>query len=249
MAITGAIGRLIQAAAANQTEIVAQGRGSSSAQAFYKRNNRWTEGLLSAARSVAWATTTLIETADGVISGTKSLDQLIVASNEVAAATAQLVQASRVKSAFMSKTQEKLEAAAKAVTEACKALVKQVKAITAQQTLNREDVPDYANMGNQEFKIREMEAQVSIVTLERELTDARRQLANMRKSGYVGFLPRAVSYLILRASTTTRRQRESMAQRTISLVSPLLGTEPSMCITRQTDFTMNTSRPSAYLLR
>jgi hypothetical protein len=158
LAITSAIGRLIQAATASQQEIVAQGRGSSSAQAFYKRNNRWTEGLISAAKAVAWATTHLIETADGVISGTKTLEQLIVASNEVAAATAQLVQASRVKAAFMSKTQEKLEAAAKAVTDACKALVKQVKAITASQAQARHEGLDYGGMASHEFKLRESTA-------------------------------------------------------------------------------------------
>ena len=78
----------------------------------------------------------------------------------LAAATAQLVQASRVKSSLMSKTQEKLEIAAKAVTDACRALVKQVKAITAKQMLGKEDGLDYSTMPNQEFKIREMEAQV-----------------------------------------------------------------------------------------
>jgi hypothetical protein len=67
----------------------------------------------------------LIETVDGrVPSGTHSLEQLIVASNEVASATAQLVAASRVKANLMSKMQERLKVAAKVVTEACKALVK-----------------------------------------------------------------------------------------------------------------------------
>lgn len=130
MAITNAIARLIKAATDSQQEIVSQGKGSSTTQQFYKRNNRWTEGLISAAKSVAFATNLLIESADGVLSGTHSLEQLIVASNEVAAATAQLVAASRVKANLMSKTQEKLEIAAKAVTEACRALVRQVKAST-----------------------------------------------------------------------------------------------------------------------
>lgn len=152
LAITNAIGRLIKAATDSQQEIVAQGRGSSTSQAFYKRNNRWTEGLISAAKAVALATTFLIETADGVIHGTKSLEQLIVASNEVASATAQLVQASRVKAELMSKTQENLELAAKAVTEACKALVKQVKAITAKQ-LEQSDDADYDRMAAHEFKV------------------------------------------------------------------------------------------------
>ena len=182
LAITNAIARLIKAATDSQQEIVAQGKGSSTTQQFYKRNNRWTEGLISAARAVAFATNLLIESADGVLSGTHSLEQLIVASNEVAAATAQLVAASRVKANLMSKTQERLELAAKAVTEACKALVKQVKAISAKQT--QEEEVDYKNMAAFEFKQREMEQQVEILRLEKELGAARHRLGAMRRAGY-----------------------------------------------------------------
>ncbi|KAF8078852.1 ANTH domain-containing protein [Lyophyllum atratum] len=182
MAITNAISRLIKAATDSQQEIVAQGKGSSTMQQFYKRNNRWTEGLISAAKAVAFATNLLIESADGVLSGTHSLEQLIVASNEVAAATAQLVAASRVKANLMSKTQERLEAAAKAVTEACKALVRQVKAVSARQS-EEEDV-DYKNMAVLEFKRREMEQQVEILKLEKDLGAARHRLGAMRRAGY-----------------------------------------------------------------
>lgn len=182
LAITNAIARLIQAATESQQEIVAQGRGSSTKQQFYKRNNRWTEGLISAAKSVAFATNLLIESADGVLSGTHSLEQLIVASNEVAAATAQLVAASRVKASLMSKTQERLELAAKAVTEACKALVRQVKAISAKEA--EDDVTDYKNMAVLEFKRREMEQQVEILKLEKDLNTARHRLGAMRRAGY-----------------------------------------------------------------
>jgi len=182
MAITNAIARLIKAATDSQQEIVKEGRGSSSSQQFYKRNNRWTEGLISAAKSVAFSTNLLIESADGVLSGTHSLEQLIVASNEVAAATAQLVAASRVKANLMSKTQERLELAAKAVTEACRALVRQVKAITAKQSQN--DLPDYQNMAVMEFKRQEMEQQVEILKLEKDLGAARHRLGAMRRAGY-----------------------------------------------------------------
>lgn len=182
MAITNAIARLIQAATESQQEIVAQGRGSSTKQQFLKRNNRWTEGLISAAKAVAFATNLLIESADGVLSGTHSLEQLIVASNEVAAATAQLVAASRVKASLMSKTQERLELAAKAVTEACKALVRQVKAVSSKQA--EEDTTDYKNMAVLEFKRREMEQQVEILKLEKELGAARHRLGAMRRAGY-----------------------------------------------------------------
>ncbi|KAF5312824.1 hypothetical protein D9619_002944 [Psilocybe cf. subviscida] len=182
MAITNAISRLIKAATDSQQEIVAQGKGSSTTQQFYKRNNRWTEGLISAAKAVAFATNLLIESADGVLSGTHSLEQLIVASNEVAAATAQLVAASRVKANLMSNTQERLELAAKAVTAACKALVRQVKAVSAKQA-EEEDV-DYKNMAVLEFKRAEMEQQVEILKLEKDLGAARHRLGAMRRAGY-----------------------------------------------------------------
>ncbi|KAJ7070840.1 ANTH domain-containing protein [Mycena amicta] len=182
MAITNAIARLIKAATDSQREIVNEGKGSSSKQQFYKRNNRWTEGLISAAKSVAFATNLLIESADGVLSGTHSLEQLIVSSNEVVAATAQLVAASRVKASLMSKTQERLELAAKGVTEACRALVRQVKAVSAKQA--QEDDVDYKSMASLEFKKREMEQQVEILKLEKDLGAARHRLGAMRRAGY-----------------------------------------------------------------
>ncbi|KAF9348500.1 sla2 Src-like adaptor 2 [Mortierella sp. AD094] len=184
MAMMQAIGHLIKCATISQQEIVAQGRGASTNAAFYKKNNRWTEGLISAAKSVAMATTLLVETADGVISKTHSMEQLLVASNEVAAATAQLVAASRVKATFLSKAQDNLERASKAVTEASRALVRAVKAIMEREMKQREAEVDYQNMNAHEFKIKEMTQQVEILKLEKELTLARRVLGEMRKVSY-----------------------------------------------------------------
>lgn len=151
IAVTNAIANLIKAATASQQEIVKEGRGSSlSKSQFYKKNNRWTEGLISAAKAVANSTNLLIETADGVIGGRNSPEQLIVASNDVAASTAQLVAASRVKASFMSKTQERLEEASKAVTGACRSLVKQVQAIIDSRA-NGEEVVDYSKLSKHEF--------------------------------------------------------------------------------------------------
>jgi huntingtin-interacting protein 1-related protein len=160
IAVTNAIARLIKAATASQQEIVREGKGTSSRAAFYKKHNRWTEGLISAAKAVANSTNLLIETADGVISGRNSPEQLIVASNDVAASTAQLVAASRVKASLMSKTQENLEAASRAVTSACRGLVRQVQDIIAMR--NREDgeAVDYDKLTSHELKTREMEQQV-----------------------------------------------------------------------------------------
>ncbi|KAI9795492.1 MAG: sla2 Src-like adaptor 2 [Piccolia ochrophora] len=184
IAVTNAIAQLIKAATASQQEIVREGRGSSSRTAFYKKNNRWTEGLISAAKAVATSTNMLIETADGVISGRNSPEQLIVASNDVAASTAQLVAASRVKATFMSKTQDRLESASKAVTNACRSLVRQVQDIISQRNRDENEVVDYAKLSGHEFKVREMEQQVEILQLENNLAQARQRLGEMRKVSY-----------------------------------------------------------------
>ncbi|KAJ5538007.1 hypothetical protein N7494_007486 [Penicillium frequentans] len=167
IAVTNAIAELIKAATETQQEIVREGRGSSSRTAFYKKNNRWTEGLISAAKAVAGSTNTLIETADGVISGRNSPEQLIVASNDVAASTAQLVAASRVKATFMSKTQDRLETASK-----------------AEKHSGDNEAEDYTTLSSHEFKVREMEQQVEILQLENNLARARTRLGEMRKISY-----------------------------------------------------------------
>ncbi|KAK9703390.1 sla2 Src-like adaptor 2 [Basidiobolus ranarum] len=66
-AMTQAIVNLVRCAHASQQEIVDQGRGSLSKNAYYKKNSRWTEGLISAAQGVSSATNTLVEVANGVI--------------------------------------------------------------------------------------------------------------------------------------------------------------------------------------
>lgn len=162
IAVTNAIAQLIKAATASQQEIVQQGRGSSMSKAqFYKKNNRWTEGLISASKAVARSTNMLIETADGVLSDRNSPEQLIVASNDVAASTAQLVAASRVKASFMSKSQERLEECSKAVTSACRGLVKQVQGIIESRQKDGDEDVDYAQLSGHDFKVRQMEQQVS----------------------------------------------------------------------------------------
>ncbi|KAF3930254.1 hypothetical protein ABW20_dc0105945 [Dactylellina cionopaga] len=184
IAVTTAIAALIKAATDSQREIVAQGKGGGSRTAFYKRNNRWTEGLISAAKAVATSTNLLIETADGVIVGRNKLEQLIVACNDVTASTAQLVAASRVKATFASKTQDRLEGASKTVNAACRALVSQVQKIIAARDQAENDM-DYNKLSSHELKIQEMEKQVEILQLQNSLERARKDLGEMRKISYI----------------------------------------------------------------
>jgi len=183
LAITTAIANLIKCASESQKEIVAHGSESGTKGAFYKKNNKWSEGLLSAAKAVAHATTYLVEGADGLVSGTHSVEQLIVAANEVGVATTQLVAAARVKAIPFSKTQDKLEDAAVAVREATKQLVKSAKE-AAQKSSESRIHDEMKSMSSHQFKVVEMEQQVRILELEKDLQNARFKLASIRKQGY-----------------------------------------------------------------
>jgi DNA polymerase IIIc chi subunit len=61
-------------------------------------------------------------------------------------------------------------------------LVRQVKTIS--QQAGDDDATDYKAMPSHEFKVREMEQQVEILKLEKDLGAARRRLGEMRRAGY-----------------------------------------------------------------
>lgn len=182
--MTSAIGNLIKRAIETQQEILLHGKHSGlSEEAFYKQNSVWTNGLISAAQAVATATLMLVETADGVIKGTHSLEQLVVASNGVAAATAQLVTASRVKAVPQSVAQPLLEIAAKAVSDVNRHLVDSVYSQTYKSDLAANEYVDAPSTVSAQ-KVREMNKQVEILELEKNLELARRDLSMLRKSSY-----------------------------------------------------------------
>lgn len=187
--IIDAVVFLIKSATDSQREIVAKTKGSDqSPRDFYKKNSRWTEGLISASKAVAGATNVLIQTADGVLKETNSHEQLIVASNEVAASTAQLVAASRVKANFTSQTQDNLEIASSKVSNSCKYLVAQVQKLLEKELNSHKDKHgneiDLSKLTPYEGKTIEMEQQVEILKLENKLNAARRRLGDIRKHGY-----------------------------------------------------------------
>lgn len=181
-AVTDAVAILIAAAAELQREIVQKLKGQMAPTEFYRKNSRWTEGLLSAAKAVAGATNILIQSADGVLKDNNTHEQLIVALNEVAASTAQLVAALRVKATFVSATQDNLELALSLVSQACKALVSKVQSLLAKE-LDDFNV-DLDRLTPYEGKTIEMEQQVEILQLENKLATARKRLGEIRKHGY-----------------------------------------------------------------
>ncbi|KAF7139738.1 hypothetical protein CNMCM5793_007673 [Aspergillus hiratsukae] len=90
----------------------------------------------------------------------------------------------RVKATFMSKMQDHLDAASKAVGAACCALVRQVQDIISERNRDEGETVDYAKLSSQEFKVREMEQQVEILQLENSLARARQRLGGMPKISY-----------------------------------------------------------------
>lgn len=183
LAITKAISELLTAATETQIDIVNRGKGSDSRREFYKKNSRWTEGLISASKAVAGATNILIQTADGVLKDSNSYEQVIVACNEVTSSTAQLVAASRVKAGAMSKVQDRLETSSSRVNSECKNLVSKVKSLISEKG-SQDNAVDLSKLTTYEGKTLEMEQQVEILKLENSLSAARKRLAEIRKYGY-----------------------------------------------------------------
>ncbi|KAK3598340.1 hypothetical protein CHS0354_026598 [Potamilus streckersoni] len=165
-----------------QKEIIAQGRGTSSVTEFYKKNHRWTEGLLSAAKAVGWAATTLMESADKVMKGEGKLEELIVCSQEIAASTAQLVVSSRVKAQKGSKCMQKVSEASKEVSSATGKVVASVK--TGSQIIEEQTLMDFSKLPLMQTKMQEMQLQVHVLELEKELEQERYKLGEIRKRHY-----------------------------------------------------------------
>ncbi|MEQ2298100.1 hypothetical protein AMECASPLE_001758 [Ameca splendens] len=177
-----AIRMLVIASTDLQKEIVDSGRGAASIREFYARNSRWTEGLISAAKAVGWGATELVESADKVVLHTGKYEELIVCSHEIAASTAQLVAASKVKADRSSKRLGVLQQASRHVNEMAANVVASTK--TGQGNLEDKDPMDFSGMSLIKLKKEEMESQVKVLELETQLENERLRLGELRKKHY-----------------------------------------------------------------
>jgi huntingtin interacting protein 1 len=177
-----AIRILVKKARLLQAEIVAQGKGTASAKEFYKRNHQWTDGFISAAKAVAAAAKFLLTAADKVVSSNGKLEHMVVAAQEIAASTAQLVVASRVKADRNSNNLQQLTHASKGVTVATGTVVATVK--DCSQLIDENEELDTTNLTLHQAKTLEMESQVRVLELEKELEQERNRLMALRKHHY-----------------------------------------------------------------
>uniref|UniRef100_A0A182NNG3 4-hydroxyphenylpyruvate dioxygenase n=1 Tax=Anopheles dirus TaxID=7168 RepID=A0A182NNG3_9DIPT len=178
-----AIRILVQKSRLLQSEIVALGKGTASAKEFYKRNHQWTEGLISAAKSVAQGANFLVTAANKTVAGgAKHQLDLVVAAQEIAACTAQLVVASRVKAPRSSVNLTALGTASKNVTQATGIVVATAK--DCSQRLEDSQDLDLGTLTVHQAKTKEMEIQVKVLELEQALQVERMRLASFRKKNY-----------------------------------------------------------------
>ncbi|XP_065063830.1 talin-like isoform X3 [Rhopilema esculentum] len=179
-AITGAASALVKAAASAQRELVASGRVCSPSSDPHD-DGQWSQGLVSAARMVAAATGSLCEAANAAVQGNASEEKLIASAKAVANSTAQLLLACRVKADPTSLTQKRLQAAGNQIKRAADNLVKAAQGAAVFTDVEVEVTLSTRLTGG----IRqEIEAQEEILRKEKELEDARKRLAHIRKARY-----------------------------------------------------------------
>uniref|UniRef100_A0A5F8G6N4 Huntingtin interacting protein 1 related n=1 Tax=Monodelphis domestica TaxID=13616 RepID=A0A5F8G6N4_MONDO len=177
-----AIRLLVTTSTSLQKEIVESGRGAATQQEFYAKNSRWTEGLISASKAVGWGATQLVESADKVVLHTGKYEELIVCSHEIAASTAQLVAASKVKADKNSRNLSRLQECSRAVNEMAANVVASTK--SGQEQIEDRDTMDFSGMSLIKLKKEEMETQVKVLELEKTLENERRRLGELRKRHY-----------------------------------------------------------------
>ncbi|XP_066270426.1 talin-1-like isoform X8 [Branchiostoma lanceolatum] len=178
--IAAATSALVKAASTAQRELVAQGKvGASRAMAY--DDGQWSQGLISAARMVAAATGSLCEAANEMVQGLASEEKLISSAKQVAASTAQLLVACKVKADPDSEAMRRLQQAGNRVKHASEELVKaaqQAAAIEEEERnieLSKRRVPTIAM---------EIQAQEEILRKERALEEARKNLYKIRQAKY-----------------------------------------------------------------
>ena len=177
--ITAATAALVKAASAAQRDLVVSGRISAK-PVSNSEDGEWSEGLVSAAQHVAAATHSLVEAAKELVLGNASEERLISAAKQVASCTAKLLLACKVKADPDSKSMLGLQAAGNAVTKATDRLVEAAKRAI------EHDVEQSLVISNRRVPgmTQEIQAREAVLRKERELLDAREQLAALHKAKY-----------------------------------------------------------------
>lgn len=177
--IAAATSALVKAASAAQRELIDKGKVNRTPLTS-SDDGQWSEGLISAARLVAAATHSLVESANSLVQGVSSEEKLVSSAKQVASSTAQLLVACKVKADPDSDTTKRLQAAGNAVKRATDNLVRAAQQAIQQEeerslVLNRRMVGGIAQ---------EINARSEVLRIERELEEARSRLTAIRQAKY-----------------------------------------------------------------
>lgn len=178
-AIANATSVLVKCASAAQRELIVSGKVSRT-PLISSDDGQWSEGLVSAAKMVAAATHSLVESANALVQGFSSEEKLISSAKQVATSTAQLIVACKVKAEPDSESTRRLQAAGNAVKRATDNLVRAAQdAIQHEEErmliLNKKIVGGIAQ---------EINARSEVLRVERELEEARGRLTAIRQAKY-----------------------------------------------------------------
>lgn len=177
--IMAASSALVRAANAAQRELIDQGKVSRTPH-ISSDDGQWSEGLISAARLVAAATHSLVEAAQNLVQGLGTEEVLISSAKQVAASTAQLLIACKVRSDPNSETGRRLQAAGNAVIKSTDNLVR-----AAQQALDMEEEHILKiNTSMVDGMAQEINARSEVIKMEKQLEEARSRLCAIRQAKY-----------------------------------------------------------------
>lgn len=107
---------------------------------------------------------------------------IVIAAQEIAACTAQLVVASRVKAPRSSQNLQELTQASRNVTQSTGVVVATAK--DASQRLEEGQDIDFTKLSLHQAKTKEMEVQVKVLELEQALQVERMKLSSLRRQNY-----------------------------------------------------------------
>jgi len=180
-AIARATGTLVQTAAVAQRERADQKRQPGSK---YQNDPTWANGLISAAQQVSGSVQSLVAAANNAAQGQAEEEALVASARSVAAATAHLVAAAKAKADPSSQAQRNLGNAAKAVANATSQLVAAANKAGQFELENEAEEESVTTFNSAAGKTKELEQQMRILRLEKELEKERVRMAGLRKAKY-----------------------------------------------------------------
>uniref|UniRef100_A0A0N5BME0 FERM domain-containing protein n=1 Tax=Strongyloides papillosus TaxID=174720 RepID=A0A0N5BME0_STREA len=177
--ILNAVNTLVKSASEAQRELIAQGRIDPSQRNVHSSDYQWSEGLTSAAKLVAAAAHQLCEAANGVVLGHGTEEKLSSAAKQIASSTAHLLVACKVKADLNSRAMQRLQTAGLAVKTATEHLVN-----AAKQSITQDDTALIISQHMVKGISQVMDAQEIVLRKEKELQEARQNLATLNKQRY-----------------------------------------------------------------